>query len=239
MRDILALAVWANGGAHHWRTLSCFRARARVEGILWAMKGKRGVFRDIVVSGDTGDQCLTIAPYPGQGQRTTWEPRCQTTERYDGVMTAVRHDPRAAFAGHTRQTAWDDLHAAYFAADVLWNFLTLPFHLLRPGVRTETGHPWREEGSVWQSLRVTYPETIAAPSRQQTVYFDDEGLLQRIDLGFELLGPGPAVDHASRHRHFDGVIVPTRHRVHVRNPDGTPALESTSLAIDIEDAYFV
>ncbi|MFE2971738.1 hypothetical protein ACFXKC_50830 [Streptomyces sp. NPDC059340] len=42
------------------------------------------------------------------------------------------------------------------------------------------------------------------------MYFDASSLLRRTDFGFELLGPGPAM--------------------HCR--------KSTSLAIDIEDAYF-
>ncbi|MEV0406009.1 hypothetical protein [Actinoallomurus sp. NPDC050550] len=151
---------------------------------------------------------------------------------------AERLDPRARFDSHTRQTPWDDFHAAYFAAEVLWNHLTVPFHLLSSVVHMEEGKPWQEDGAVWQALHVTYLDEFATPSKQQTFYFGPEGLLRRIDFGFDLLGPGPAVHYASRHRHFDGIVVPTRCRVHVRNPNGTPALESTFLAIDIEDAHY-
>ncbi|MFG2364117.1 hypothetical protein ACGFY3_21080 [Streptomyces mirabilis] len=47
------------------------------------------------------------------------------------------------------------------------------------------------------------------------------------------------MDYATRHQCFDGIIVPTRRRVYVRNPDGTRVTESTSLVIDIEDAQFL
>jgi hypothetical protein len=70
------------------------------------------------------------------------------------------------------------------------------------------------------------------------LHFDESGLLRRTDFGFELLGPGPAMHYASLHRRFDGIAVPTRHLLYVRIPDGTGTRESTSLAIDIEDAYF-
>lgn len=40
MQDLLAQAVRAHGGAEHWRTLSRLRARARVQGAIWAVKGK-------------------------------------------------------------------------------------------------------------------------------------------------------------------------------------------------------
>ncbi|WP_405885343.1 hypothetical protein OG762_45535 [Streptomyces sp. NBC_01136] len=238
MQDLLARAVQAHGGVEHWRTLSSFRARAHVYGAIWAVKGAQGLFDCIAITGATHEPRLTIAPYPRPGLHTTWEPQRQTIVQDDGALVAEQPHPRARFDSHTRQTPWDDFHAAYFAAEVLWNCLTVPFHLLRDDVRTEEAKPWREEGAVWPALHVTYPDAFASPSKQQTFYFDGEGLLRRTDFGFDLLGPSPAVHYASRHRHFDGIIVPTRRRVYVRNPDGSRARESTSLAIDIEDAYF-
>ena len=44
--------------------------------------------------------------------------------------------------------------------------------------------------------------------------------------------------YTSDYREFDGIMVPTRRRVHVRRPDGSPALESVSVAIDVADAAF-
>ncbi|MFF3582392.1 hypothetical protein [Streptomyces mirabilis] len=48
-----------------------------------------------------------------------------------------------------------------------------------------------------------------------------------------------AVPSKQQMLYFDGIIVPTRRRVYVRNPDGTRVTESTSLVIDIEDARFL
>jgi hypothetical protein len=33
-------------------------------------------------------------------------------------------------------------------------------------------------------------------------------------------------------------MVPTRRRVYVRNPDGSPVLDSTSIAVDVTDVTF-
>ncbi|GAX49706.1 hypothetical protein [Streptomyces olivochromogenes] len=238
MQDLLARAIQAHGGVEHWRTLSRFRARSRAQGAIWAIKGKQGAFGELVITGGTRTQRVTIAPYPERGLCITWEPQRQTIQQDNGVLMAEQSHPQARFDFHTRQTPWDDFHAGYFAAEVLWSYLTVPFHLLRDDIHTEEAEPWYEEGATWLALRVTYPKTFATPSKQQTLYFDESGLLRRTEFGFELLGPGPAVHHASLHRRFDGIVIPTRHRVYVRNPDGTRARESTSLAIDIEDAYF-
>jgi hypothetical protein len=77
-----------------------------------------------------------------------------------------------------------------------------------------------------------------AHTRQQTYYFDDDGLLRRLDYAVDILGGGPAVHYPSQYRRFGGIMVPTRRRVYVRRPDGSPILESTSIAIDVERVSF-
>jgi hypothetical protein len=41
-----------------------------------------------------------------------------------------------------------------------------------------------------------------------------------------------------QYREFDGIMVPTRRRVYVRNPDGSPVRDSVSITIDITNATF-
>ena len=77
-----------------------------------------------------------------------------------------------------------------------------------------------------------------AHHRQQTYYFDRAGLLRRLDYSVDILGGGPAVHYPSAYREFDGIMVPTRRQVYVRNPDGTPARDSVSIAIDVIDVTF-
>jgi hypothetical protein len=238
VNDLLDLAVRAHGGAERWEGLSGFRIAASVTGAIWAMKGKPGLLDNVVLAGDTRDQRLTISPFPEAGQYTTWEPARQTIERDDGVVVAQQLEPAAQFAGQTRQTPWNDFHAAYFAAEANWNYAVTPFVFARPDFLTEEIEPWHEDGRQWRSLLVTYPEHFVAHCRQQTYYFDDSGLLRRIDYAVDLLGAGPAVHYPSRYREFDGIMVPTRRRVYVRNPDGTAARESVSIAIDVSHARF-
>jgi hypothetical protein len=37
---------------------------------------------------------------------------------------------------------------------------------------------------------------------------------------------------------FDGIMVPTRRRVYVRNPDGSVVRASISIAVDVTDVTF-
>jgi hypothetical protein len=238
MNDLLDQAVRAHGGAARWERFSRFRITASVAGAIWAMKGKAGLLDQVVFTGQTRRQRITISPFPGPGRHTTWEPARQTIEQ-DGGVLAEQLDPAGQFAGHTRQTPWNDFQAAYFAAEAAWNYAVAPFVFLRPGFVTEETEPWREDGQVWRALVVTYPRDVVAHCRQQKYFFDDTGLVRRIDYAVDLLGSGQAVHYPSRYRQFDGIQVPTRRRVYVRNPDGSPARESVSIAIDVAAAAFV
>jgi hypothetical protein len=237
-KDLLELAVKSHGGAQRWAGYSHFRAVASITGAIWAMKGKAGILDDVVLEGEIKDQRLTIAPYPRLGEYTSWEPSRQTIETSDGIVIDERLDPAASFVGQVRQTPWDDFNAAYFAGEANWNYLVAPFIFMRSDFQTEEIEPWHEDGQEWRRLLVTYPDAIVAHCRQQTYYFDDAGLLRRLDYSVDILGGGPAVHYPSEYREFGGIMVPTQRRVYVRNPDGSPQLESTSIAIQFSNVTF-
>jgi hypothetical protein len=46
------------------------------------------------------------------------------------------------------------------------------------------------------------------------------------------------VHYPSAYREFDGIMVPTRRQVYVRKPDGTPARDYVSIAIEVIDVTF-
>jgi hypothetical protein len=239
MTDLLKLAIEGHGGLPRWEQISRFRAAASVTGAIWPLKGHpEGPLDRVVLEGETRDQRLTITPFSGPGRFTTWEPHRQTVETTDGELIAVRRDPAASFVGTTRNSPWDEFQVAYFASEANWNYFVAPFLFARSDFVTEEIEPWHEDGQTWRALLVTYPDTIVAHTRQQTYYFDDAGLLRRLDYSVDLLGGGPAVHYPSEYREFDGIMVPTRRRVYVRNPDGSPIRDSVSVAVDVADVTF-
>ena len=181
MADLLKLAVEAHGGMQRWEQLSRFSATGSITGAIWDLKGKPGLLEDVILEGETRDQRLTITPFPRAGRYATWEPYRQTIETAEGVLVDERLDPAASFAGVTRQSPWDYFQVAYFASEANWNYFAAPFILARPDFVTEETAPWHEDGQTWRSLLVTYPDTVVAHTTQQTYYFDDAGLLRRLD----------------------------------------------------------
>ena len=239
MNELLAQAVDAHGGARRWEQISRFRAEASITGALWAEKGKPGVLSDVALEGETRDQRLKITPLPWPGRYATWEPYRQTVETDDGMVVAERREPLPAlFDGRSRQSPWDDLQVASFAGEATWNYFVAPFLLARPDFTVEETEPWSEDGDVWRRLLVTYPEAVFAHSRQQIYCFDDAGLLRRLDYTLDILGGIPAVHYPSEYREFDGIMVPTRRRVHVRDSDGSPQRQVVYLAIDVDEVRF-
>ena len=201
--------------------------------MIWALKGKPGLLDDVLLDGETRSQRLRITPFPGPGTSAVWEPYRQTIETDDGVPVVARADPAGSFAGLGRDSPWEELQVAYFASEANWDYPVSPFLFGRPEFVTEEFEPWHEDGEVWRSLVVTYPDTVVAHNRQQTYYSDGDGLLRRIDSSVDILGGGPAVHYPSDYQEFDGIMVPTRRRVFVRNPDGTHVRDSVSVAMEI------
>jgi hypothetical protein len=238
MNDLLKLAIEGHGGLRRWEQISRFRVAASITGAIWPLKGKPGGPGPVLLEGETRDQRLTITPFPEPGQFSTWAPDRQTVETADGALMAARRDPAAAFVGTTRDSPWDEFQVAYFIGEGTWNYFVAPFLFARDDFVTEEIEPRREDGQSWRALLVTYPDTLAALTRQQTYYFDDTGLLRRLDYSVDLLGGGPAVHYPSEYREFDGIMVPTRRRVYARNPDGAPIPDPASVAIDVTDATF-
>ena len=238
MDDLLKLAVEGHGGRLRWRQISRFRAAASITGTIWTLKGKPGLLDGVVLEGRTRAQSLTITPFPRAGCRATWEPGRETIETAEGALVAERRGPTAAFVAAARRSPWDELQVAYSAGEASWTYFVAPFLFARGDFATEESWPWREAGQVWRTLLVTYPDRLVAHTQQQTCYFDDAGLLRRVDDALDVLGGCAAVHYPSRYREFDGIKVPTRRRVYVRDTDGYPLLNSVLVAIDLTDVTF-
>jgi hypothetical protein len=238
MNNLLNLALEAHGGYQRWREFTRFRARLSIGGGIWTLKRQPGLLNDVNIEGAIRDQRLTISPFPEDRRRSTWEPLRQTIETEQGIVTEERVAPAHSFDGHVRQTPWDQLQAAYFASEANWNYFVSPFLFARDDFIVEELAPWVEHGQRWRTLLVTYPEGFVAHSPQQTYYFDDSGLLRRIDYSVGIIGGGSAIHYPSEYRRFDGILVPTRRTVYVRGQDGMPESQSVSVSIEVATASF-
>ena len=235
MNDLAEQAIDAHGGLDRWGQYRTLSADLVNGGALWPLKGQSGVLDEATVTVGLTDQWASHRPFGAPDRKSRFEPHRVAIETDDGVVVEELNDPRASFAGHQVVTPWTRLQLAYFAGYAMWTYLNLPFALARSDVHSEELSQWEEEGERWRRLKVTFPETIATHSKEQTLYFDQEGLLKRHDYDVDISGGSAAVHYVGEYRTFSGLMFPTQRRVFPRQPDGKAMGEPLLVSIDLSN----
>src|SRR2546430_7876536 len=113
MSDLLDLALKAHGGLDRWREVKSVDARVSLTGALYHLKGYPEGVPHVTVRIDTRRPAVTISPYARPDHRGYFTPDRVWIEDRAGQIVDERRDPRASFAGHERETPWDQLHRLY------------------------------------------------------------------------------------------------------------------------------
>jgi hypothetical protein len=233
--DLLDQVLQAHGGRERWHAFRTVTAHQTDGGVLWGLKQSDGVDNDASVTVRLHEQWASLSPFTGADRHSVFTADRVAIEDANGNVVEELDDPRETFAGHTLETPWSRLQLAYFAGYAMWTYLTEPFSLTLPGVRTDEIEPWSENGEIWRRLKVTYPTTIATHSAEQILYVDADGLLRRRDYEVDIAGGSPAAHYMSGHREISGVIIPTTRLVHIRDEDGHPMPEPIVVSIELDD----
>ncbi|MGY4921937.1 hypothetical protein [Streptomyces sp. 900105755] len=238
MSDLVTRVIEAHGGLDRYDRLTSATVHHRIGGSLWRLKGQEGILSHVAVRLDLHQQRASHYPFTAPHLRTSFTAQRVAVETVSGEVTAERNDPRASFPSDVHEP-WDVLHVAYFAGEAMWTYLTSPFTFASPGFEAVEISPVTEEGETWRRLRVTFPDHIATHCAEQVFYFDSDGLLRRHDYTPEVIGAGPAAHYAFDYREFDGIMVPTRRRVHRLREDGTVDRDMELVTIDVESVLFI
>ncbi|MGW6100679.1 hypothetical protein ACWFRK_41625 [Streptomyces sp. NPDC055157] len=115
----------------------------------------------------------------------------------------------------------------------MWNYLTAPYLLTRPGVVVEELEFWREPDEDWRRLRARFPEALATHCLEQVFYYDTAGLLRRHDYAPDVLGGTPAAHFSAHHVRASGLVFPTHRFVVPVQEDGRAASEPVLITIDL------
>jgi uncharacterized protein (DUF1330 family) len=122
----------------------------------------------------------------------------------DGTIIEALDDPRATFAGYTPDAKWSYPQIAYFRSYATWHYLVEPCLFTWPGVEAHEVEPWTENGQTWRGLSVRFPDTIDTHNPTQLYYFDDTGLLRRMDYQPVVNGRAPTAHYIRSEETFDG-----------------------------------
>lgn len=233
MEDLLETTIKAHGGLERWNGVRSVTVSFNYYGALLDLKGYPGHRKPTVWIDATTPRAVIQHLEPGD-DRWIFAPGRVWIERPDGFIVEERFEPRSAFAGHDRATPWDRLHLTYFLGYAMWNYLTTPFLFTWPGFTTREVEGHVENRQTWRVLEVTYPDTVPAHTSRQRLYFDEAGMLKRLDYVTDVLG-GVGAHYCYDPKTFDGIVMPTLRRVVRRTPDGVNLSGPTSFVLDYTD----
>jgi hypothetical protein len=238
MSDLLETVLEAHGGLARWTELETVTAHLAQGGAVWSLKGQQGVLDDVFVTAGLHEERVSHHPFGAADRRSAFTPGRVAIETDDGTLVEALDQPRASFAGHTLETPWTTLQLAYFVGTAMWTYLTQPFTFALPGFETTELDPWQENGESWRRLGVVWPSYLATHSTEQTLYFGDDGLIRRHDYDVEILGGNTAAHYISDYTQVAGIMVPTKHRIFPRAPDGQALAEPLIVSIDVSEVAF-
>jgi hypothetical protein len=220
---LLNEAVAAHGGAKRWFSVRHLRIQVRIGGTILLLRLKSTRTRLLEVVADTRRFHISLTPFPRCGMRGIFDGRSVRIETIgERRLLMQREIIRGADGKVVQRAVWDDLDLLYFLGYALWNYSVIPFVFLWPGFKCYEGKVWQERvGHVWRRLHVTYPRAFPTHSREQTCYFDEAGLLRRLDYTSEVFSDcARGAHYCEAHTEFDGLIFPTHRVVFARKRSG-------------------
>jgi len=238
MNELLKATIDAHGGRKRWNELDAVSARLLQDGAEWALKGQAGALADVFVRVTLHQQRVSHHPVGAPDRRSAFTPEHVAIESTTGDLLEELDEPRASFEGHTPETPWSTPQLAYFVGISMWTYLTQPFTYALPGFEIRELEPWQEEGEEWRRLHLVWPNNVATHSSEQTLYVGADGLLRRHDYDIVIQANAPGAHYFSDYTEFAGIMVPTRHTIVQRTPDGQSLDESVLVSIELSEIAF-
>lgn len=232
MIPLLKLANEAHGGLERWRQVHGIDIKLTIGGGFWQLKGLPQGLIDVALHVEPADGLVTITPFGPEGAAGYFKPDRVWIQDSRGAMVQERLAPRRSFDGHTLTTQWNKLHELYFVSYAFLNYLSTPFLFAEPGFEAVEGKPYFGAGEKWRRLHVKYPAAYPTHSREQTLYFNDKGLLQRLDYVVEVAQAG-ATHFCLEYETVGGIVFPTHRRVLGRDPKQEEPDHSVPPAIEL------
>src|SRR6266481_8947326 len=156
----------------------------------------------------------------------------------DGERRVIdqRSDPRASFAGHTRETPWDQLHRLYFTSYAVWNYLNTPSLFTLPDLKLGRSNPTKKTAKAGDVCGSNPRQTFLLTTGSEPAANKHSSLMKRgFCSGSIYVAVGPAAHCCFDHATFGGVVFPTLRRVVSRPPSGPRVNAPTSVLLQITD----
>ena len=234
MNSLLEQTIHAHGGLRKWNNVRQVKVGAKIDGLLWKLKGQPALLNDTYIIIDTKKQAVQ---YRSVYEKwfTLFEPSRVAAYTQSNNIEELQ-DPRQSFANHSKETKWTRLQAFYFASYAIWNYINIPFVFADPAYQIKILGTWQENNEEWRRLQVQFPRHIATHAPVQTFYIDQSGLIRRHDYDVAIIGNGSSAHYVYAYKDINGIQVPTQRRVYSRLENNTVRQpEPLLVAIDLTE----
>lgn len=221
---LLDKAISAHGGKELWDKVSSLTVKLQIGGNILATRFKSPFIRHLTVEISCLEVKTVISPFSSLGIRGIFTDKYVQIEQENGSVIRKKTLVELFNGKAKLPTIWTDLHLLYFFGYALWNYLMTPFLFSWPGFRCEETGIWQEkDGSILHKLEVTFPSNIPSHCKKQVFYFNDLGLLCRLDYTAEIFSSFTRGAHyCLDHKEFGGLVFPTSRKVFPLLPNGYP-----------------
>jgi hypothetical protein len=193
---------------------------------------------EFVVEGDTRRPALEIIGFTVHNLRASYRPDRTSLELPDGGQLDERCAKPEELTRQLQLETWDNLTLAHYCGGLIWSYLTTPFVIAEPDFECEELESMNMQGARLRRLRVLYPERLMTQAREQTLYFDRQELLRRLDTS-AVHAEGMQIVHTfTGHQRYSGILIPTMSRVLTIERNGAPADEPPIVDVEIFEAQF-
>ncbi len=235
--DLLNETIEAHGGRERWRRVSAVRGSLSSGGLAFQSRCQPNALKGLAIEVRPHDVAVTLADFVRPGWRGEWTPELVAIRDESGGLVEQRREPRRHFGGLVDQVYWDKLAVLTFAGYALWNYLTFPFLLERPGVELVRVVPAADRGA---RLDVRFGPGFPTHSERQSFHLDAGRRLVRHDYTADPIGRwAKAANRALRSEVVGGVRFYTRRKVFPRGPGGAVFPFPTLVWIEIDRLYVV
>jgi hypothetical protein len=235
---LLDRVLHANGGLDLWRRMRRFTVHMSLRGALIAARYAGVKLPELAVEGDTREPALEIIGFTALDLRALYRPDWTALERSDGCRLRERRATPEELTRQLQSATWDHLHLAHFCGGLIWTYLTTPFVLAEPDFEYEELESIKVHSQRWRRLKVLYPARLATQAREQTLYFDPEGLLRRLDTSAVHADDMQLAHIFSGHQRYSGILVPTMSRMLTITASGALVSKPPLLDVEIFEARF-
>lgn len=229
MTNLLQQVIAAHGGSN-WGRFDSAYAEITIAGTIWDANDGVAPFADAYIEMKTAKEFVSISPKIGFAGKSLFRPNILTLETAEGGMVETQYNPRSAFIPSGEEQAWDTFQIAYICSYSVWNILTQPFLFGYSGFEAAELPSLELKGEIVRRLKVTFPPSVAAHSRQLICFVGADGLIRRQDMSFDLLGGIDVTSFPSDYEDIQGIMVPLQRRMYktvdIAEEMGDPVLAS-------------